>query len=340
VAERVLVTGGAGFIGLHLVRRLLRDGAEVTVLDDFSRGRADADLHAVTDRVRLLRHDLTRPLPPDWFDVPFDAVYHLAAVVGVQRTTSDPEGVLRTNILATENLLRALAARPPGALFLSSTSEVGDGAARVGVAGYPTPEAVPFVLADPRSPRSAYALGKAVSESLVLHRAATTRVRVARYYNVYGPRMGYAHVIPQFVRRLLAGEDPFPVHGPDQTRAFCHVDDAVAATVALVRLPTPAPLVVNIGDDTEEISSADLARRLFRVAGASRSVDARPAPVGSPDRRLPDLTLLRDLLPARDPVPLDTGLAGMLEWYGADLAAAARRGAGGRAGDRGTAVPS
>ncbi|SDH16665.1 UDP-glucose 4-epimerase/UDP-glucuronate decarboxylase [Sinosporangium album] len=321
MAERVLITGGAGFVGLHLARRLLNDGADVTVLDDFSRGRRDRVLDELVSDLRIVTHDLTSPIPDGLLTGEFDAVYHLAAVVGVQRVDSSPARVLRTNTLSTLHLLDWCDLIPPGALFLSSTSEVGDGAAAVGLTGHPTHEDVPFVLAEPRRPRSSYALSKMVAESLVHLRRDSVRVRIGRYYNVYGPRMGTSHVIPQFIRRIAAGEDPFAIYGAYQSRAFCHVDDAVEATVDVTRLPTDEALVVNIGNDQEEIRILDLARRLFALTGRSPDLAIFNPPDGSPERRLPDLRRLRSLLPARRPVDLDTGLRTMLDWYGAEAAA-------------------
>lgn len=320
MAERVLITGGAGFIGLHLARRLLSDGAEVTVIDNFSRGRADAELNRLGDRIRIVRHDLTEPIPPGMIAGPFDAVYHLAAIVGVQQTAARPAAALRGNILAAEHLLRWCERNPPGALFLSSTSEVADGAARSGAAGFPTPEDVPFVLTQPRLPRASYSLSKIVVETMFLQRSGDFRIRIGRYYNIYGPRMGRAHVIPQFIERVLARLDPFPVYGGLQSRAFCYVDDAVAATVDLARLAVPEPIVTNIGNDREEIQIAELARRLLRFAGAQARLELLPPPAGSPDRRLPSLATLRARLPLRPFVDLDTGLRATFDWYAAEAA--------------------
>ncbi|NUP16229.1 MAG: NAD-dependent epimerase/dehydratase family protein [Streptomyces sp.] len=320
MAERVLITGGAGFIGLHLTRRLLAEGARITLVDDFSRGRRDDALRDIEGEVEVVRHDLTRQIPDGLLPGDFDAVYHLAAAVGVQQVTRDPGHVLRTNILAATHLLDWCDRTGPGAVFLSSTSEFADGAAQLGAAPLPTPENAPFVLTRPHSARSSYALSKAVAELMLLQRASSTRVRIGRYYNIYGPRMGNAHVIPQFIERVVKGVHPFTVYGGDQTRAFCYVDDAVDATVRLMRLPTDAPLVVNIGNDQEELAMTELARRLLALAGARPELDVRDAPENSPARRLPDLTTLRRLLPDWRPMDLDSGLRAMLDWYGAPLA--------------------
>ncbi|MFC5833557.1 NAD-dependent epimerase/dehydratase family protein [Nonomuraea insulae] len=310
MADRVLVTGGAGFIGAHLARRLLRDGARVTLLDDFSRGVMDEDLRELAHGSDLVRHDLTQPIPPGLLTDDFDTVYHLAAVVGVARAMSDPSKVLRTNLLTTIHLLDYCDRIRPQALFLSSTSEIGDGSARPGL---PTREDTPFTIARPHSPRASYALSKAAAEAMVYARTSRFRVRIGRYYNIYGPRMGSAHVIPQFIARIHA--DPFPIYGAYQRRAFCFVEDAVEATLALTNLPGAEPIVMNIGNDREEIMIIDLARRLMALAGVQRRISVLDPPAGSPERRLPDLAVLRALLPERTPTSLDTGLPATLRWY-------------------------
>lgn len=319
-AERILVTGGAGFIGLHLARRLLARGAEVVLLDDFSRGRADRDFQALRDHVEVISHDLRQPIPDGLIRGRIDEVYHLAAVVGVRRNLANPREALWTNVRTTLNLLDWTGRIRPRALFLSSTSEVADGAVRAGLSALPVVEDVPFALTDPRSPRVAYALSKFVAETLFLQEAAGVRVRVVRFFNVYGPRMGTSHVIPQFIGRALAGTDPFDVFGPAQTRSFCHVDDAVTASVALMDLKTEEPILVNVGNDLEEIAAIDLAGRVFAISGIRPSVASLDPPPGSPQRRVPDLTALRRLIGYHPRVDLDTGLKATFEWYAARYA--------------------
>jgi UDP-glucose 4-epimerase/UDP-glucuronate decarboxylase len=328
VAERVLITGGAGFVGLHLARRLLADGAEVTLLDDFSRGREDADLraqvggasHAGTagsGTVELVVHDLTKPVPSGLLRGGYDSVYHLAAVVGVRKAGEQPGLVLNVNLRAALNVLDWCLASRPGAVFLSSTSEVMDGAARLGLASFPVPEDAPFALPDPALPRASYALSKVAAERLFAQCADEFRVRIGRYHNIYGPRMGYDHVIPQFIGRALTRTDPFPLYGAYQSRAFCYIDDAVAATVALTRLPGSEPLIANIGNDREEIRIDRVAERVLRLAGYQPEVSLFDPPPGSPDRRLPDLRTLRRLTGYEPEVGLDEGLRRTFDWYAA-----------------------
>ncbi|MFF8097209.1 NAD-dependent epimerase/dehydratase family protein [Streptomyces sp. NPDC016675] len=320
--KKTLITGGAGFIGLHLARRLSAT-SDVTLLDDFSRGRSDTALSDLLGHVELVEHDLTTPVPDGLLADDFTEVYHLAAVVGVAESNDNPRRVLRTNLLTTVHLLDWLAGLTGATLCFASSSEAYAGSVEAGLAAVPTAENVPLMLPDPTVARSSYGFSKIAGEVLcrTYARAHGFPLRMVRFHNVYGPRMGYDHVIPQFVERLLRGADPFEIHGADQTRAFCHVDDAVDAIIALTALPTKEPLLVNVGNDEEEIRIRDLARKVFDTLDRHPAVDVHPAPPLSPARRLPDVTRLRELTGYRSKVGLDEGLRRTCAWYAQDIAA-------------------
>ena len=314
---KALLLGGAGFIGLHLARRLVADGYEVTIVDDFSRGRADADLDTLRANpvVEVVSADLTDPaayagIPPGW-----DQIYLLAAVVGVRNVEQDPARVVRVNTLAAMHLLDWVA--PGERVFFASTSEVYAGGVDAGVVAVPTAEDVPTMISDITAPRFAYAVSKLLGEAAFLH---TARARgfdavVGRFHNVYGPRMGADHVIPEMSLRAGAGEDPFRVPGADQFRAFCHVDDAVEAMVRLMATPEAAGQIVHIGNDRGETNIGDLAKLVLRVAGSDATLEASPAPRGSVTRRCPDLTRLRDLTGYEPKVSLEDGVLATYAWY-------------------------
>lgn len=316
MADRALVTGGAGFVGLHLTRSLLDDGWDVVVVDDLSRTGRDPAVEELLPHIQVVEHDLTEPLPAT-LGTGFRVVYHLAAMVGVARVAAEPDRVLRVNVLSTTNVLDWCGRVGPEAVFLSSTSEIGDGAVAVGLAELPVSESAAVVFAAPFRARSSYAVSKLTSELLLVHSAVTGgfRARIARYHNVYGPRMGHHHVIPELIGRIRAGQDPLVVYGSNQRRAFCHVDDAVRATRRLAEHPTDEPVVANVGNDEEEIVIGDLARLLVERMGATGDIVERPAAAGSPDRRLPDLAVLRSLTAYRPSVPLAAGLDTCLAWY-------------------------
>ncbi|GAA2589776.1 NAD-dependent epimerase/dehydratase family protein [Winogradskya consettensis] len=314
---RALLLGGAGFIGLHLARRLSTEGYEVTIVDDFSRGRQDGDLDELIARpgVKVISADLTDPsayagLPHGW-----DQIYLLAAVVGVRNVEKDPARVVRVNTLAAMHLLDWIA--PGERVFFASTSEVYAGGVDAGVVSVPTGEDIPVMISDITAPRFAYAASKLLGEAAFLHtaRAKGFETVVGRFHNVYGPRMGADHVIPEMSLRAQAGEDPFLVPGADQFRAFCHVDDAVEAMVRLMTTPEAAGQIVHIGNDREEANIGDLAKLVLRVAGANPVVAATPAPPGSVRRRCPDLTRLRSLTGYEPKVSLEEGVRSTYAWY-------------------------
>jgi nucleoside-diphosphate-sugar epimerase len=250
-------------------------------------------------------------LSRDW-----DQVFMLAAVVGVRNVERDPARVIRTNTLALQHLLDWLPAAGETLVF-ASTSEVYAGSVALGLAAVPTDEEVPLTIPDAGAPRTAYALSKILGEAAVSHagRARGLRWVTVRYHNVYGPRMGTDHVIPELVLRALRREDPFRVYGARQRRAFCHVADAVEATLRLAAAEDARGRVVNVGNDAEETVIEDLAALVLRQAGYRPAVEHVPAPAGSPERRCPDLGRLRALTGFAPKVPLEAGVTETFDWY-------------------------
>ena len=315
---RILILGGAGFIGGHLAARLAAEGHALTLVDDLSRGRRDAALEALAARpnVRFVEADLTRagaldPLPRDW-----DQVYMLAAVVGVRNVETDPARVVRVNTLALLHLLDWMPGRGE-VLFFASTSETYAGGVAAGHVPVPTPETVPLGIPDVAAPRFAYAASKLLGEVAVVHtaRARGLRAVIGRFHNVYGPRMGRDHVIPELSLRALRREDPFRVFGAEQRRAFCHVADALEAMTRLMATEAAWGQVVNIGNDAEETRIGELVALILRIARAAPRVEERPAPPGSVARRCPDLGRLRALTGFAPKVSLETGVAETFAWY-------------------------
>jgi UDP-glucose 4-epimerase/UDP-glucuronate decarboxylase len=316
---RILILGGAGFIGYRLAHRLSQEpGHSLTLVDDLSRGRMDAELRALVSRpgVTFVKADLTDPaaftgLPRAW-----DQVHMLAAVVGVRHAEGDPARVIRVNTLATLNLLDWLTPAA-GILFFASTSETYAGGVGQGHVPVPTPEAVPLSVETIENPRFAYAASKILGEAATIHYAAAKKVRfiIGRFHNVYGPRMGVDHVVPELCLRALDGEDPFRVYGPDQRRAFCHVADAVEAVTRLMAAEGAWGQIVNIGNDTEETTVGDLLALILKTAGFAPKIQPLPAPAGSVARRCPDLSRLRALTGFAPKVSLEAGVRETFEWY-------------------------
>lgn len=309
---RAVVLGGAGFIGVHLTRRLLESGRSVTIVDDFSRGREDHDLARLD--VPVIHADVTNRDAYDQIPHGWDEVYMLVAVVGVRNVINDPARVLRVNTLALMNLLDWL--EPDERLFFASTSETYAGGVNAGFVPVPTPETVPLVVEDVTAPRSTYAISKMLGEAAVVHisRAKGFPFVIGRFHNVYGPRMGTDHVIGEMSARAIRRENPFRVWGGDQARAFCFVDDATHAVVRLMSTDDAVGEIVHIGSDIETII-ADLAKIVLRLAGFSPDLEALPAPPGAVVRRVPDLTKLRVLTGYQPRVPLEEGVRRTFAWF-------------------------
>lgn len=298
---RVLVTGGAGFIGSHLVDRLVGDGHAVICVDDLSTGRADW----LPSGVRLIAHDVTEPLP----DLEIDRVYHLACPGAPVAWQRDPVRTVLINVLGARHVLE-LARRRGARALLASTSEVyGD------PRQHPQGEAYRGHV-DPTGPRACYDEGKRVAETLFTEyrRQHGVDTRIARLFNTYGPRMAVddGRVIPNFVVQALRGE-PLTLHGDGtQTRSFCHVDDIVEGLVRLMEHPhLVAP--VNLGHPDER-SIRDLAAMVLELAGSRAGLARHPRPADDPGRRCPDLARAREELGWRPRIPLHEGLRATLEW--------------------------
>ena len=318
---KALILGGAGFIGYHLARRLVADAQyQVTLFDNFSRGPNDAELEELlteNSNLKLLTGDLTGFSAFGQLDERFDEIYLFASVVGVGNVQADPTNVIRTNSLIILNTLEWVSQIGCGRLLFSSSSETYAGAVESGLAEIPTAESAPVVLMDIQHPRSTYALTKMLGESAVTHysRSYGFEAVITRYHNVYGPRMGFSHVIPELMERITQGIDPLPVYGMNQTRAFCYVSDAVEASLALMRCKLDGCEIVHVGNDREEIRVRDLLEMILRAEDSHLSVEELPAPTASIDRRCPDISKLRIMTGFEPSVNIEQGLNLTLDWY-------------------------
>ncbi len=311
-ASRILVTGGSGFIGAALVKALVSRGEAVRVLDDHSRG-SPRRLREVD--VELVHGDIRDPAAVDAAMQGIEEVHHLAFVNGTATFYSDPDLVLDVGVKGIVNVIDACRRRGIGRLILASSSEVYQSPPVV-----PTSERVPLVIPDPLNPRLSYGAGKIISEMMVINhgRKHFERALIFRPHNVYGPDMGFDHVIPQFAMRLKAatsanGAVAFPIQGSGQeTRSFCHVDDLVAG-VMVMRERGDHLGIYHIGT-SEEVTISDLARRMAAIAGREIMLEPSHVLEGSTPRRCPDISKLAALGYAPR-VSLAQGLPPTLKWY-------------------------
>ncbi len=318
MAQRILITGGAGFIGSHLAEAFLAAGYEVTILDNLSTGRFENIAHLVgRPGFRFALASIQNAVVLDRLASEADGIVHLAAAVGVQLIVERPVHTIETNIMGTEAVLQA-AARYRARVVLASTSEVYGKGVRV-----PFREDDDVVLGPTDKSRWAYAASKMVDEFLALayYREKGLPVVIARLFNTVGPRQTgrYGMVVPRFVSQALRGV-PLTVYGDGtQSRCFCDVSDTVRALVGLTTHPDAVGRVFNVGSQ-EEISIRDLAERVLAVTGSRSPIHFIPydqayAP-GFEDmaRRVPDTGRIEALLGWRPQIALDTTLTRVADW--------------------------
>jgi UDP-glucose 4-epimerase len=316
--SRTLITGGAGFIGSHLARALVERGDEVLLVDSLARGQADEDIAALerSGSVRLVRGDLLDAsfLPGIGDDV--DRIVHLAAIVGVANVLGGPGRTLRDNAVMLNHVLAWAATLPRlERVLFASTSEIYAGTAATFGLPVPTPEAVPLTVADPADARASYALSKLYGEALCHHSGLP--FTIIRPHNVYGPRMGLSHVIPELLERAHAAPDggTLEVFSADHRRAFCYVEDAAEIIARALAEPGCAGETLNVGSEGPEVTMGELASLV--VATVGKRLDVRPlaATPGSPQRRCPDMARTGRLTGHRARVGLADGVARTYAWY-------------------------
>lgn len=327
--RKILITGGAGFIGYHLARHLLETTQDIiTLSDNLQRGRMDEDLQVLLndypDRIRFIQADLTEPASWNQFDQDIDHVYHLAAVNGTKYFYEIPHQVMRINALTLIHGLDWVSSleKKPKLLFPSSCEAYAGALEAFGTLPLPTPENVPLVIADPYNPRASYDVTKLMSEPFVIHYAQQYGFPavIIRPHNFYGPRAGWEHVIPEFSGRIHQRMEPFPIFGADDTRTFCYIEDAVEAMRILMESPAtdgPRVEIVHIGN-SDEITISDLAKTFFAVADwEPKSLDIKTSPPGSVKRRLADISKIKAMVGWEPKTSLKDGLKKTLDWYAA-----------------------
>jgi UDP-glucuronate decarboxylase len=310
-SKKVIVTGGAGFIGSHLCERLLAAGHEVLCVDSFFTGRK-ANIAPLLDhpRFEVIRHDITEPLV-----LSADEVYNLACPASPTHYQADPIHTMKTSVLGSINLL-GLARRTGAKSLLASTSEVyGDPLV------HPQPESY-WGNVNPCGVRSCYDEGKRSAEALYFdyHRQHGVPIKVVRIFNTYGPRMrpDDGRVVSNFIVQALMGE-PLTIYGHgEQTRSFCYVDDLVDGLIRMMATPDEVVGPINLGNPGE-FTMLELAHAVKRMTGSRSPIVHQPLPQDDPKRRQPDITRARATLGWQPTVALEQGLARTIAYFESQL---------------------
>lgn len=304
--KRILITGGAGFLGSHLCERLLKEGHDVLCVDNFFSGSKENVRHLLANPYfELIRHDIIHPL-----FVEVDEIYHLACPASPIHYQHNAIKTVKTNVLGTINML-GLAKRVKARILLASSSEI-----------YGDPQVHPqeeeyWGYVNPIGLRSCYDEGKRVAETLMMdyHRQNKVDTRIARIFNTYGPRMAIndGRVISNFIVQALQNK-PLTVYGEgQQTRAFCYVSDIIEGLVRLMNTENYYQ-PVNLGNP-EEIKIIDLAKKIIELTGSSSSISYHPLPADDPIQRCPDISRARKILDWQPTVGLEEGLEATIQYF-------------------------
>lgn len=321
--KKVLIAGGAGSIGLYLTRRLATQGYDVTIADNFFRGKKDHHFHDMLalPNVTLVEGDLTTRAGWDALGTGYDHIYQLVSINGTGLFYKMPGEVLRIGVASILHSLEWMKEMNSQAkiLYTSSNEAYAGALDAFGQLPIPTPEEVPLIVSDVSNPRWTYAGTKLIGELFYIHYAQEHGLRsvIVRPHNFYGPRSGFDHVIPQFVERIQTRMDPFPIYGADNTRTFCHLEDAVEAMQMVMESDKTDGGTYHIGQHHgDEISMLELAEKLFTIAGwKPATLDIQNGPEGSVKRRAANVSKIERDTGWRAKKPLDEGLKETYEWY-------------------------
>ncbi len=317
-SKHVLVTGGAGFLGSALVQRLVQAGHRVRVFDNAFRGRVSR-LDSVADEIEIVTGDIRDADAVAKAASGTDAIYHLAFINGTEYFYTKPSLVLEVGVKGIMNVVDACSRHGIGELVLASSSEVYQTPPMI-----PTDEFAPLVIPDPHNPRFSYGGGKIISELIAINygRDHLDRLLIFRPHNVYGPDMGWEHVIPQFVSRMLqsrqdAARIDFPIQGTgEETRAFIHVEDFSDALTFIFENGEHMG-IYHVGSE-EEVTVRDLAEKIGTCLGIELNIVPGELTEGSTPRRCPDTAKLR-ALGYPGPASLESRLPSAVAWYQENL---------------------
>ena len=306
--KKVMVTGGAGFLGSYLVDLLLKKDYEVIIFDNgFRTGFGNIE-HL--ENVTLIRGDVTKS--EDWKNIPrdVDLAFHLAAINGTKYFYEIPQRVIEVNTQGTLNFMNWLKDTSAKRFFFASSSEV-YGFPKI----FPTPETEPLVVPDPKNPRFSYSSSKIIGETIAINYAKSLGIHfsIGRFHNVYGPKMGFEHVMPEFIRKCVKNE-PFEVQGNGmESRSFCYVSDAINGILLVTENQSGKNEIFNIGTN-EEITIKGLILLLEKIHGRPITPIFKEFQNAGTSRRNPDISKISKL--GYEPkVSLGIGLQETYDWY-------------------------
>lgn len=316
--KRALITGGAGFLGFHLANLLSKSNCHVTLMDDFSRAVDDPDLEELLSRenVDLKKGSVLDKEFLDSIEDSYAYIFHFAAIIGVSHVLKRPFDVLSLNNEMLVNMLDFAKKREALERFVfTSTSEIYAGTLAAFGMDIPTPESTPLTITPLAHPRTSYMLSKIYGEALCLHSGVPCTI--VRPHNVYGPRMGLSHVVPELLQKMYKSNDgdKIPVFSVNHKRTFCYVEDAVRLIEALAKSGAALNDSFNLGIQGPEISIGELAETLVKTVGKDLKIEAVESDNGSPSRRCPSMEKTNRAAGTEANIQLEEGIRRTYAWY-------------------------
>ena len=315
---KVLITGGAGFIGYHLANLLVENNYEVVLADNFSRGVEDKFLKELLQNknVQFKCVDLMNFDNVNCLDKDFDYIYHFAAIIGVKNVLKKPYAVLHANVEMLFNMIDFARQQNQLKRFVfASTSEVYAGTLMYYGMDIPTPEITPLTLTPLENARTSYMFSKLYGEGLL--QQSDIPFTILRPHNFYGSRMGMSHVIPELLKKAYFANDGenLEVFSVDHSRTFCYISDAVKMIKLLAESDSTKNQTYNVGNETPEITIQELAEQVLKVTGKNLKILPMPSTPGSPKRRCPSMEKVRKVINYESQVSLSEGIKRTFEWY-------------------------
>tara|TARA_Y100000590_G_scaffold470251_1_gene663092 strand:+ start:5372 stop:6400 length:1029 start_codon:yes stop_codon:yes gene_type:complete len=316
--KKVLILGGAGFIGLGIAELLgKKKKYEITIADIYL-SDTDVDFQKIINNynIKYIRSDFTKLESFEKLDQNYDYVYMLASVVGVNRCIEEPDEVIRINTSLIQNTLQWILNCNIGKVIFSSSSECYAATTDLFDYAVPTSENVPLTISEIGHPRFTYAITKMLGESAFLNygKKFNFPITIVRYQNIFGPRMGFKHVIPHLVERFYQNEDPFVIYGPEQTRAFCYISDAAHGTILAMEAKNADQQIYHIGSP-DEITIKKLVETVGEIMGYKGKYISDQSYPGSVNRRCPDISKSKKHLGYFPKVHWNIGLEKTVFWY-------------------------
>lgn len=319
--KKILITGGAGFIGYHLGKKFINEGYKVDLVDNFRRGKIDFELKELikNKNIKLIKNNLLNLNLKKWTRN-YDKIFHLAAIIGVKHVKKNPYEVLTHNIKLLDNVIQIAKIQKKISKFIFfSTSEVYAGTLKSYGIKIPTPENTKLVIDDLNIKRTTYMLSKIYGEMMCNITDSLQTINI-RPHNFYGPRMGFSHVIPELIKKIYFSKNSSVIiKSPNHKRTFCYIDDAIDIIYKLSTSNKTNSKTFNVGSLEKSITIYDLAKKINKILNKKTKLIKSYEEIGSPSNRSPDIKMLLNHIKVKFNYNLSSGLKETYDWYSKNI---------------------